>query len=113
VKRSLALLVLLGCGLAAPVSAAAARRTRITSMHLSEKRFTDAHGATRLRVIVRVRALRTTRAQPAACHTHRIAWTPQDKFLGVGRYRVSVRAKTSHRGWSHAAARHATRSTEL
>lgn len=104
-------------------------------MRLSEKLFTDAHGATRVRVTVRVRACgragraafhltealspagqnrpvyartkrRTARAQPAACHTHRIAWTLQDKFLGVGRYRVSVRAKTSHRGWSHAAARH-------
>jgi hypothetical protein len=48
----------------------------------------------------------TRRDQPSACKTHRIAWTLQDKFLGVGRYRVGVRAKTSHRGWSHVVARH-------
>jgi hypothetical protein len=114
---------------------AAPVRTKITAMSLSSKSFVDSHGAYKLRTIVRVRVCgkagraafhisetlsapgqnkpvyartrrSTKREQGSACKTHRIAWTLQDKFFGVGRYRVGVRAKTSHRAWSHAAARH-------
>lgn len=104
-------------------------------MRLTQKAFIDSHGAYNLRTALRVRVCgnlgrtafhisetesapdsdtpviartrrSTVRSQASACQTHRIAWTMQDKFRGVGRYRVGVRAKTSHRRWSRTAARH-------
>jgi hypothetical protein len=135
VKRALLVLALFAGGLAPAASSAAPKRTTITAMRLAQKSFTDSHGAYKLRTTVRVRVCgkagraafhisetesapdsntpviarnkrRTVRTQASACQTHRIAWTMQDKFLGVGRYRVGVRAKTSHRAWSRTAARH-------
>jgi hypothetical protein len=48
-----------------------------------------------------------TRAQAAACTRHRLTWTLGDRFFGVSRYTVAVRARTSGRRWSAVASRHA------
>ena len=40
------------------------------------------------------------------CQTHRVTWRLGDRFFGVSRYRVGVRARTSGRGWSAPEARH-------
>ena len=46
------------------------------------------------------------RDQLGRCDTHRITWVLQDKFFGVSRYRVALRARTTDRGWSAVASRH-------
>lgn len=44
--------------------------------------------------------------QHGRCDTHRITYTLADKFFGISRYRVAVRARTSARGWSAIRSRH-------
>jgi endonuclease YncB( thermonuclease family) len=46
------------------------------------------------------------RAQGRRCQTSRFSWVLADRFFGVARYRVAVRARTSRTGWSRVAARH-------
>jgi endonuclease YncB( thermonuclease family) len=46
------------------------------------------------------------RARGRRCQTHRFSWILADRFFGVSRYRVAVRARTSRAGWSRVAARH-------
>jgi hypothetical protein len=48
-----------------------------------------------------------TRGQEAACTRHRLTWTLGDRFFGVSRYTVALRARTSGRRWSAPASRHA------
>jgi hypothetical protein len=45
------------------------------------------------------------RAQRRRCQTSRFSWVLADRFFGVARYRVAVRARTSRTGWSRVAAR--------
>jgi hypothetical protein len=49
---------------------------------------------------------RRDRPQDFRCQTHRFTWVMADKFFGVSRYRVGVRARTTDREWSALRARH-------
>jgi hypothetical protein len=56
-------------------------------------------------VFARIRRKRE-RAQDRRCQTRRFTWVLADRFFGVSRYRVAIRARTSRTGWSRVAARH-------
>jgi hypothetical protein len=124
----------LALAIPAATASAAAPRTRITSMKMSQKGHNPGAGyyvVVTLRVgvcggagsvtfhvtetlsaagqnkPVYGRSKRTVhREQPAACHTHRIRFRLAQKFFGVGRYRVAVRAKTTGHRYSGVHARH-------
>jgi hypothetical protein len=98
--------VLLGLALLAAVAAP----TQITGMQLRQD-----HGRVSIRVRVcgapgrvafHVTETSSPPAQRATCARHRITWTLGQKFFGVSRYRVAVRARTSGRRWSSVVARH-------
>ena len=115
--------------------ASAPRRTRITAMRMKLRGVGtpgagyDVEVAIRVRVCGRVGAVAfhiteaasppdrngpilarrrhaVTQDQIARCDTHRITWILQNKFFGVSRYRVSLRARTTGRAWSRVASQH-------
>ncbi len=119
-----------------PDASAARPRTRITATRMKLRGFMDSDtGAYEVEVAVRLRVcgraglvayhITETSSPPGRndpvfarsrntveqdqlyrCDTHRITWILQDKFFGISRYRVGVRARTTGRDWSQAVARH-------